>query len=205
MVIPKNSLVAGIDEVGRGALAGPLYAAAAMFQVGEDITCPIKGVKDSKTFGSQKGQMKEVYLRILRSTALEGIGIGWASVMEIDKLGIDMANSMAFERALKDLPRAPQLLFVDGVNAVHGYPTLWQHVLPKADSLFWPVSAASIVAKIVRDEYMTDLDEDYPLYAWKQNAGYGAAAHREALQEHGASPQHRKQFVRRILGEAKKK
>lgn len=198
MNIPAGwTRVTGIDEVGRGSLAGPLFAAATTFAF--QATSPIAGVKDSKAF-AKKSTMREVYRRILRSSELQDVGVGWAEVEEINKFGVDHANSLAFQRAVEDLRTPLGFLLVDGENAVPTVHRSHQHIEPRADANYWPVGAASIIAKVLRDELMTNLSEEFPGYGWETNAGYGSPSHREALLRLGATPYHRTKFIEGLVG-----
>jgi ribonuclease HII len=197
------SLVCGVDEVGRGSLAGPLMAVAASFWSEHGWTfwdrgrSPIEGVKDSKAFSSD-AKRTEVFHRILRSQSLFDFGLGEVSVEEINRHGIDDANQMAFQRALADLKQPPNFVIIDGNKPILGWSNEHQSYLPKADNRWWPVSAASILAKVIRDSYMTELSEDFPIYQWDSNAGYGSEDHITAIRQYGPSIHHRKQFVKNI-------
>jgi ribonuclease HII len=205
------ALVCGVDEVGRGSLAGPLLAVAASFWAEPGTPTagcwsgwaynknPIEGVKDSKAFVNRK-KRETVYHRILDSHLLFDFGIGEVSVEEINKNGIDEANQEAFRRALADLSRPPPFVIVDGNRAITGWSVDHQFYQPKADSRWWPVSAASILAKVIRDEYMEGFSRDFPYYGWERNSGYGSEEHIHAIKKFGPSKHHRKQFIRNILG-----
>jgi ribonuclease HII len=198
-------LVCGLDEVGRGALAGPLIAVASLFKLDEQYWSyletrfsPIRGVNDSKKLTSKK--RREVFERLLRSEYLVDFGIGEISVDEINSFGIEWANRLAFIRAVKDLSQMPHFVLVDGDNPLEGWNIVDQKFEPKADGLWWPVGAASILAKVIRDSYMAELGHDNPEYDWDLNAGYGSDAHRAALLEFGATAHHRTKFIRNIIG-----
>lgn len=197
-------LICGIDEVGRGSLAGPMFAVAAMFDAPQEDSSwlrehsPIKGIHDSKTFSSHE-KRKEIYHRILRHPALVDFGIGEVSVAEIDKGGIEAANKAAFYLACADLKTRPNYLLVDGTSSVSSWPHAQQRQMPKADSYWWPVGAASILAKVVRDTYMAELGRDYPQYELAKNAGYGTKAHIEAIKRFGPCQLHRAQFIRHFV------
>ncbi len=194
-------LLCGIDEVGRGSLAGPLLAVAALFEAGLNQESwraeysPILGVKDSKKFPSHN-KRAEVYHTILLSPKLIDFGIGEISAYEIDKIGIDKANTIAFEMAVKGLCTQPEFILVDGTNPLYGWDMQKQRAIPKADSLYWPVGAASILAKVIRDTYMSELALDYPQYEWSKNSGYGTKEHLEVLRRIGSSPIHRTSFIK---------
>jgi ribonuclease HII len=190
-------LICGIDEVGRGALAGPLFAVAALFNSPpgewELSKSPIDGINDSKKLKPEK--RVELFHKILNFKGLIDFGIGEASVREINSKGIDWANELAFKRALGDISRVPDHVIIDGKLPVIGWNPKYQTCEPKADANYWPVSAASILAKVIRDRYMAELGTDNPQYKWNSNSGYGSKAHKQALKEFGACGLHRKQFV----------
>lgn len=203
-------LVCGLDEVGRGALAGPLMAVASLFYSPAapiDINqgyrwwemewSPIKGVNDSKKLTAKKRQ--ELFKTILRSGELADFGLGEASVEEINTHGIDWANRTAFERAVKDLNQQPHHILIDGDNPLYGWSMLDQKFEPRADGRFWPVGAASILAKVIRDSYMAELAKDFSRYGWEKNSGYGSHAHQEGLVQHGPCVHHRTKFIRNII------
>lgn len=196
-------LLAGLDEVGRGALAGPLVAVATMFDSTQDAkwtkdASPIPGVDDSKKFSSREGR-KEIFYRILRHSSLVDFGVGYVTVDEINEKGIDYANRLAFWRAVKDLNPQPIFLLVDGDRPAPDFCYSNQKNRPKADALWWPVGAASIMAKVIRDEMMVEFGLDYLHYKWSVNSGYGTADHIGALKSYGPSPLHRAQFIKKIV------
>lgn len=197
-------IVAGLDEVGRGALAGPLTVCAASFQIegpwrdGREATvCPILGVKDSKAFTSHAAR-QQVAARLEQHVALVDHQYAQIEATAINVHGMAWALRTAFERAVNALTPAPDLVLVDGNAGISGWSGPQQHK-PKGDSLWWPVSAASVLAKVYRDDLMDLLDDEFPAYGWKSNKGYGTAAHIAALQQHGASALHRTQFVATAL------
>ncbi len=203
-------LVCGLDEVGRGALAGPLIAVASLFYspaTPVDIRqgyrwwemdfSPIKGINDSKKLTAKK--RSTLFTQILRSGEFCDFGLGEVSVDEINTHGIDWANRMAFERAVKDLSQQPHHILIDGENPLYGWSMMDQKFEPRADGKYWPVGAASILAKVIRDGFMAELSKDYDAYGWEKNAGYGSPAHQEGLIENGPCPHHRTQFIRKIV------
>lgn len=197
-------LICGLDEVGRGSLAGPLIAVAALFRTSEissgiwDIlNSPIPEVDDSKKLTNKK--KKKIFHEILRHRDLVDFGIGEVSVAEINDNGIVWANEIAFQRAVRDLHTVPDYILVDGTNPVLGWDTRAQRYEPKADGRWWPVAAASILAKVIRDNYMAELAREYPDYKWESNAGYGSAAHKKALKDKGACRLHRTKFVEGLI------
>lgn len=200
-------LICGLDEVGRGALAGPILAVAALFEMPAKQdwvrkNSPINGVNDSKAF-SDDGKRREVYSRILRHATLLDFGIGIGSVSEINLKGIDEANRLAFIRAWSELKKEPSFILVDGNRPVPAWNYSLQEHRPRGDSLWWPVGAASILAKTIRDDIMRELGAEFPHYGWNDNAGYGTTQHSKALQQHGPCPHHRRQFIEKIMAGVK--
>ena len=179
--------VAGIDEAGRGPLAGPVVAAAVVFPRG--VTRALAGLlDDSKKLSA--AQRLAAYAA-LRGSGAE-IGVGAASVSEITRVNILQATFLAMRRAVARLPAAPDLALVDGNQD----PRLNCAVrcIVGGDAECLSIAAASIVAKVVRDRAMERLALRFPAYGWERNAGYGTAAHRAALLAHGATPHHRPGF-----------
>ena len=185
--------VCGVDEVGRGPLAGPVVAAAVIL---DPDNIP-EGLNDSKKLSVKKRAL--VFDNIME-TAL-AVSVGEASVEEIDEINILQASMLAMRRAVKNLPLKAQAALVDG-NCDPGLdlPTL---CLIKGDGRSFSIAAASIIAKKIRDEKMAKLAQIYPDYGWEQNAGYGVPAHMKSLELVGVSPFHRKTFapVYKILNE----
>jgi ribonuclease HII len=177
-------LVAGVDEVGRGPLAGPVIAAAVILPVGVGI----RGVDDSKKLTAEK---RESLLLEIRAKAL-AIGVGGASSREIDRINILRASHLAMARALQKLPRTPQHIIVDGLPI----PNLADNAsfVIDGDAKVHCIACASIVAKCVRDRLMRMLAPRYPVYGWDHNAGYATADHRSAIYAVGFSPHHRRSF-----------
>lgn len=179
-------LEAGVDEVGRGCLAGPVVAAAVILP---DNFSAAALLKDSKQL---KAEQRQFLRQKIEAEALAW-GIGWASVEEIDEINILQASFLAMHRAIANLQTIPELLLVDG-NRFKTYPDLPHHCVVKGDSLYQHIAAASILAKTHRDEWMLQLHEAHPHYAWAENKGYPTLAHRKAIAEHGACAEHRKSF-----------
>lgn len=177
-------LVAGVDEVGRGPLAGPVLAAAVVLPRGTGI----RGVDDSKRLTAEKRE--ELYVEI-RKRAL-AIGVGAASCREIDRLNILRASHLAMRRALLRLPFQPQHIIVDGLPV----PELGDActAVVDGDARVHVVACASIVAKVVRDRAMHLLARHYPGYGWDSNVGYATLEHRGAIGELGLTPHHRRSF-----------
>jgi ribonuclease HII len=189
--------VAGIDEVGRGAWAGPVYAAAVVLPLDQaDLLDLLAGVRDSKQLSPAQ---REVLLpRILQ--VAEAVGIGWASPAEVDEAGIVAATRRAMARAVAGLNGQADALLIDHVR-LPGV-ALPQRAFPKADARCLSVAAASIVAKVTRDRLMVALERDYPGYGFASHKGYGTPAHRTALQRLGPSAIHRMSWrpIRQTLG-----
>jgi ribonuclease HII len=177
-------LVAGIDEVGRGPLAGPVIAAAVILPVGVGI----RGVDDSKKLTAEK---RESLLIEIRAKAL-AIGVGGASPREIDRINILRASHLAMARALHKLPRVPQHIIVDGLPVPDLAPNA--SFVIDGDAKVHCIACASIVAKCVRDRLMRMLAPRYPVYGWEHNAGYATLDHRNAIFASGFSPHHRRSF-----------
>lgn len=179
--------VAGVDEVGRGCLAGPVYAAAAVFAGFETLS----GLDDSKALIPEVREDLDVRIR---ARAL-GVAVGAASAAEIDALGIAPATLLAMRRALEALRRdgvAPDLVLFDAVT-LPGLD-IAQRSFIRGDSRVACIAAASIVAKTARDRRMDALDVTWPFYGFSSHRGYGTAAHLAALRRHGPSPEHRLTF-----------
>ncbi|MEP5155090.1 ribonuclease HII [Planktotalea sp.] len=178
------SLVAGVDEVGRGPLAGPVTAAAVIL---DPANIP-DGLNDSKKLSAKKRQ-------VLHDELLQcaDVSIAHASVEEIDELNILRASHLAMERAVAGLKQVPDHLLVDG-NMIPRGLTGSSEAIVKGDNRSVSISAASIVAKICRDYVMWDLAQQYPGYGWETNAGYPSKRHKNALVELGVTPHHRRSF-----------
>lgn len=181
----RGLLVAGVDEAGRGPLAGPVVAAAVVLPVG----VAVEGADDSKQLSP--GVREELFQRIL-STA-SAVGVGAASVREIDRLNILRATTRAMQRALSRLDPSPGQVVVDGL-AVKNLG--WDHeAVVDGDALIHSVGCASIVAKVIRDRLMRRLALRYTGYGWETNMGYGTVQHRAAIDVMGLTPHHRLTFT----------
>ncbi len=178
-------VVAGLDEAGRGPLAGPVVAAAVV------LPClrTLKGVKDSKLLTPDK---REKTLALLERKAL-GIGVGVVEAEEIDRINILQASLKAMEIALQRLPVPPDFLIIDGSNRLKRIPII-QQAVPQADRYCLSVAAASIVAKVTRDRLMMGYHETYPQYNFARHKGYGTREHLQAIQKFGCCPIHRQSF-----------
>ncbi len=180
----RGRLVAGVDEAGRGPLAGPVVAAAVILPA----ETWVPDVDDSKKLGA--GRREELFTRIQASALC--IGVGAASVREIDRINILQATTWAMRRALDRLSRMPDHVVVDGNPVKH---LGWEHeAVVDGDALIHSISCASIVAKVLRDRLMHRLATRYPGYGWETNVGYGTDAHRGAIDELGLTPHHRVTF-----------
>lgn len=180
--------VAGIDEAGRGALAGPVCAAALILPVRTDLQQTLYGVRDSK---QMTPAAREHWALRLRETAL-AYGVGFASAQEIDQIGIVPATRLAVQLALAQLEFAPQHLLVDYLELPE--VRLPQTALVKGDARSLSIAGASVLAKTARDELMRQLDEQYPGYGLAIHKGYGTLAHRQALARLGMCAIHRRSF-----------
>ena len=179
-----SGIVAGVDEAGRGPLVGPVFAAAVIV----DENNIIDGINDSKKISPTKRY--KIYEQIITSYIY---AIGSASVVEIDQLNILNATKLAMQRAIALLPVKPTNVLIDGLQS----PAVSMPVkcIIGGDTISLSIAAASIVAKVSRDQLMDQLHEDYPLYNWKQNKGYGTKEHILAIKKHGASKYHRQTFA----------
>ncbi|MFN9789745.1 MAG: ribonuclease HII [Holosporales bacterium] len=178
----------GVDEVGRGCLAGDVVAAAVILP---DILPPglEAQIRDSKTLTAKARQTISDAL-----TPLAIWAIGTASVEEIDELNIFHASMLAMQRAVLSLPQSPILALIDGNKIPPGLPCPAQAIIG-GDGKSLCIAAASIVAKVERDRYMMELATRWPGYGWERNAGYGTAVHLKGLREHGVTPHHRRSFA----------
>lgn len=176
-------MIAGVDEAGRGPLAGPVVAAAVILCEGG-----IAGLDDSKKLSAKR--RAELEALILARCI---VGIGMASVEEIDRINILQATLLAMTRAVEALPQAPAHVLVDG-NRLPKWRYSAEAIIG-GDALHPCISAASIIAKEHRDRIMVAADSDYPGYGWASNKGYGAAVHMAALREKGPTPLHRRSFA----------
>ncbi|MFD1341982.1 ribonuclease HII [Litorisediminicola beolgyonensis] len=176
--------IAGVDEVGRGPLAGPVVAAAVIF---DPATLP-EGLNDSKKLSERK---REALTALLMERCL--VGIGSASVAEIDEINILRASHLAMLRAVEALPVRPDHLLIDGNMIPRDCPCPASAVI-KGDARSVSIAAASIVAKSWRDKGMRDLAQQYPGYGWETNMGYPSKSHISALRDLGVTPHHRRSF-----------
>ncbi len=184
-------IVCGVDEAGRGPLAGPVCAAAVILPKGLEI----EGVNDSKKLTDKK--RRELYDVIVEKAV--SYGIAMADEKEIDEINILQATFLAMQRALGKLTVKPNLALIDGNRAKDfGLPV---RTIVKGDSLSASIAAASILAKVTRDRLMEELDETYPQYGFAVHKGYGTKRHYEALRELGPCEIHRRTFLKKLYGE----
>ena len=185
----SQGMIAGIDEVGRGALFGPVVAAAVILPHEALVELSQAGVTDSKQLSSDRRLSLAVQIRQL---ALD-CRVGYASVVEIDQLNILQASLLAMKRAILKLKVRPDLCLIDGNQPIPGLPFAQQTII-KGDQRSLAIAASSIVAKVWRDDLITRLAASYPQYHLTSNKGYGTPSHRLALQQFGASRLHRQSF-----------
>jgi ribonuclease HII len=181
----QNIILAGVDEVGRGPLAGAVVAAAVILHPQQ----PITGLNDSKKLSEKKRELLAIDIQ----QKAKAWALGRAEVAEIDTLNILQASLLAMQRAVLALDIAPQQVMVDGKFCPDlPYPT---QAIIKGDSLIAEISAASIIAKVARDKEMCELDKQYPQYGFAQHKGYPTKQHRLALQKYGVTPIHRRSYA----------
>lgn len=181
------SSLAGVDEVGRGPLAGPVVAAAVILP--SDVS-GLEGVRDSKTLPAAR---RNALYRVIRARAV-AVGVGYATPDEITEVNILQATFLAMRRALSDLGAHPDHLVVDGDKTLPGWNGR-QEALVKGDGTSLCVAAASVVAKVLRDRWMGRLDVRHPGYGFAKHKGYGTADHYAALKRLGSTPAHRPTFL----------
>lgn len=184
-------VVCGIDEAGRGPLAGPVYAAAVILPV----DCEIEGLNDSKKISEKK---RELLFDIIKEKAVSYC-VARAEVEEIEEINILQATYLAMQRAFNGLDIKPDMALIDG-NRKPGVDAE-EMTIVKGDAKSPSIAAASILAKVSRDRYMLEIDKQYPEYQFSKHKGYGTKLHYEMLAEHGISPVHRRSFLKKITGE----
>lgn len=183
--------IAGVDEAGRGPLAGPVVAAAVMF----DNDYIIEGVNDSKKLSEKKRE--SLYELIINGSLAYGIGI--VDHNQIDKINILQASLKAMKLAVDQLKTRPDLVLIDGNKTF--YSEIEAEAIVKGDSKSFAIAAASIIAKVTRDRIMYEASRVYPQYLWDKNKGYATREHIEAIQKYGPTNLHRKTFLSNILPE----
>lgn len=184
-------VVCGIDEAGRGPLAGPVCAAAVILPV----DCEIEGINDSKKLSEKK---REKLFDIIKEKAV-AYSIATASEKEIDEYNILQATFLAMRRAVENLEVKPDIALIDGNQKPH--LEIEEQTIVKGDSKSISIAAASILAKVTRDRYMKEMAEKYPHYAFEKHKGYGTKLHYEMLEKYGISEIHRRTFLKKLLGE----
>lgn len=184
-------IICGVDEAGRGPLAGPVCAAAVILPPHAEIP----GLNDSKKLSDKR--RRELFPIIKEQAVAYGIGI--ATHEEIDEINILQATYLAMERALAQLPVKPDLVLIDGNRAKDFGLTV--RTVVKGDSLSASIAAASVLAKVTRDDMMLEMAKEYPGYGFEIHKGYGTKAHYEALTQLGACPIHRMTFLKKLYGQ----
>lgn len=189
----ENLIECGVDEAGRGSLAGPVFAAAVILP--KEFTSD--NIKDSKKLSEKARQ------RALKE--IEDNAISWSVEMlspeDIDKYNIQNATFGAMNKAIDNLSVRPEHVLVDG-NVFNSFHDIPHTCVIKGDNKYLSIAAASIVAKVYRDEYMKSIHESYPVYEWNKNKGYGSKKHIEVIKEEGMTYHHRKSFLKKILMDA---
>jgi len=180
----KNNKAAGVDEVGRGCLAGPVFAAAVIL----NNNINIKDIKDSKKIPFKKRILLSKYIKKNSIYA-----VGSASVEEINKINILNASLLSMQRALKKLKHKPSIAYIDGIYAPKNVKVKCKTFI-KGDEKITCIAAASIIAKVTRDLFMIKLAKKYPKYSWNKNFGYGTDDHLRGLKKYGVTKHHRKKF-----------
>ena len=176
--------IAGVDEVGRGCLAGPVFAAAVIL----NNNINTKGIKDSKKISFKNRMLLSKYIKKNSTFA-----VAFASVEEIDKLNILNASLLSMKRALDKLKQKPSMIYIDGIFAPKNLKIKYKTFI-KGDEKIISIAAASIVAKAARDQFMIKLGRNFPKYKWNKNFGYGTAEHLKSLKKYGITKHHRKKF-----------
>jgi len=178
-----NKIIVGIDEVGRGPLAGPVMAAAVI------LSSEIEGLADSKKLSALRRE--KLFNQIISTSK---VAIGSASVEEIDEINILQASLLAMQRAYNQLEIKADLVLIDG-NKAPKLNALEIQTIIGGDAKIPVISAASIIAKVTRDKLMNELAQDFPEYAWSKNAGYGTKTHLDAIAKYGITKHHRMSFA----------
>jgi len=180
-----DKIEAGTDEAGRGCLAGPVFAAAVILP--KDFSHPF--LRDSKKLNSlQKDELYELIQQEAIAYAVKNV-----SPKKIDQINILNASILAMHKSIAALAVKPEYILVDG-NKFKPFRKIPYECIIKGDDKYYSIAAASILAKVARDRYMTKMSKRYPLYSWETNMGYPTAAHRSGIEEHGVTPLHRRSF-----------
>ena len=180
-----KKIIAGVDEVGRGSLIGPVFAAAVIFKTNIDK----KKIKDSKKLSKEKRNILEKYIK---KNSIWSIGS--ASLREIEKLNILNASLLAMKRSIKKLKLKPSITLIDGnkLPELHGYKV---KCVIKGDQKISEISAASIIAKVARDRFITKMSKEFTKYSWDKNFGYATKHHVNAIKKFGITKHHRRTFA----------
>ncbi len=185
------SCVCGVDEAGRGPLCGPVCAAAVILPLG----CEIEGINDSKKLSEKK---REAIFDVIKEKAI-AYSVCMVDAETIDEVNILQATFIAMRKAVENLNVKPDIALIDG-NGKPGL-SIEERTIVKGDAKSISIAAASILAKVSRDRYMREVDEKYPEYQFAKHKGYGTKLHYEMIAEHGICPEHRRTFLKKILGE----
>ncbi len=187
------NIICGVDEAGRGPLAGPVYAAAVILP----SDCVIEGLNDSKKLTEKK---REALFDEIKEKAL-AYGIASADEKEIDEINILNATFLAMKRAINSLSVKPDLALIDGNQKPH--TDIEEVTVIKGDAKSMSIAAASVLAKVSRDRFMLEMAEKYPQYEFARHKGYGTKLHYEKIAQYGVCDIHRRTFLKKILGEQK--
>lgn len=191
MLLEGFNVVCGIDEAGRGPLCGPVCAAAVILP----IDCEIEGINDSKKLSEKK---RDALYDIIKEKAI-AYSIEMVDAKTIDEINILQATFLAMRTAVENLSVKPDVALIDG-NGKPGL-SIEERTVIKGDAKSVSIAAASILAKVTRDRYCLEMDKKYPQYAFAQHKGYGTKLHYEKIAEHGICEEHRRTFLKKILGE----
>ncbi|MCG8641147.1 MAG: ribonuclease HII [Desulfobacterales bacterium] len=189
-------LIAGVDEAGRGPLAGPVVSAAVVFPENFILKGPLALINDSKKLSEKK---RLTLFPLIKNQAV-AVSVGIVDNRQIDRINILQAALLSMKRAVESLDTVPDLLLIDGKFTIDS--TIDQHAIIKGDSKSASIAAASIIAKVTRDEIMADLHRQYPVYNFIRHKGYPTQAHKQAILDHGPCPVHRFSFkgVKEVAG-----
>ena len=197
----KPSWIIGIDEVGRGPLAGPVYVCGVAMKASQYKVARWKGLTDSKQMTVRARQVWFEIAKELKGKGVVRISLAKQSARAVDRYGINVCIAKCIEVILKDLatePPSEYLVLLDGgLRAPESY--INQQTIIRGDQKKKIISLASVIAKVTRDALMQKLDSKYPEYRWGRNKGYGTSVHIEAIQEHGVTPEHRMTYLSRVL------
>jgi ribonuclease HII len=181
---------AGVDEAGRGPLAGPVYAAAVILP--SDVEIP--GLDDSKKLSEKK----RYELRPVIEAIASDFSVAYVDNATIDKINILNATYLAMHKALDGLKKIPEYILVDG-NRFKPYKNIPFRCIVKGDGKFLSIAAASVLAKTYRDDFMNNIAKEFPQYGWEKNKGYGTKGHFQAIEKYGLTPYHRRSFLTKFL------